>query len=117
MSKKKKGEPKLEPLKIFISAPIKNQEPEQIKIDFKKIDEIIKAAFETSDNDSFAVETVYADPEWLNDKSVASLGKVVQRMGECDIVFFTDDWAAAKDCIIEREIATLYDFPVLEITH
>ena len=117
MPRKKKEEPKLEPLKIFISAPMRDQEPEQIESGFEKIDKAIKMVFETSDNNTFAVETLHADPEWLNDEPVVGLGKAIQRMGECDVVFFTDNWAAAKGCIIEREIATLYEFPVLELTY
>lgn len=117
MPRKKKEEPKLEPLKIFISTPMRDQEPEQIELGFEKIDKAIKMVFESSDNNKFEVSTVHADPEWLNDDPVVGLGKAIQRMGECDVVFFTDNWAAAKGCIIEREIATLYEFPVLELTY
>ncbi len=117
MPRKKKEEPKLEPLKIFISAPMRDQEPEQIELGFEKIDKAIKMDFESSDNNTFEVSTEHADPEWLNDDPVVGLGKAIQRMGECDVVFFTDNWAAAKGCIIEREIATLYEFPVLELTY
>ncbi len=117
MPRKKKEEPKLEPLKIFISTPMRDQEPEQIELGFEKIDKAIKMVFESSDDNKFEVSTVHADPEWLNDDPVVGLGKAIQRMGECDVVFFTDNWAAAKGCIIEREIATLYEFPVLELTY
>lgn len=117
MPRNKKEEPRLEPLKIFISTPIRDQEPEQIKLGFEKIDKAIKMVFESSDNNRFEVSTVHADPEWLKDDPVVGLGKAIQRMGECDVVFFTDNWAAAKGCIIEREIATLYEFPVLELTY
>lgn len=117
MPRKKKEEPKLEPLKIFISTPMRDQESEQIELGFEKIDKAIKMVFESSDNNKFEVSTVHADPEWLKDDPVVGLGKSIQRMGECDVVFFTDNWAAAKGCIIEREIATLYEFPVLELTY
>lgn len=117
MPRKKKEEPKLEPLKIFISTPMKDQNPEQIELGFEKIDKAIKLVFESSDNNTFAVETTHADPEWFNDNPVVGLGKAIQRMGECDVVYFTDNWAGAKGCIIEREIATLYELPVLEFTY
>ena len=117
MPRKKKEEPKLEPLKIFISTPMRDQEPEQIELGFEKIDKAIKMVFKSSDNNTFEVSTEHADPAWLNDDPVVGLGKAIQRMGECDVVFFTDNWAAAKGCIIEREIATLYEFPVLELTY
>lgn len=117
MPRKKKEEPKLEPLKIFISTPMRDQEPEQIELGFEKIDKAIKMVFESSDDNRFEVSTEHADPEWLNDDPVVGLGKSIQRMGECDVVFFTDNWAAAKGCIIEREIATLYELPVLELTY
>ena len=117
MPRKKKEEKKLEPLTIFISAPMKDKSPEEIERGFAEISKAIKTLFENSDNNRFDVETTHADPEWFNDPPVVALGKAIQRMGEADVVFFTDNWPAGRGCIVERKVATLYELPVLELTY
>lgn len=117
MPRKKKEEKKLEPLTIFLSAPMKDKSPEEIERGFAEISKAVKMVFENSTDNPFDVKTTHADPEWFNDPPVVALGKAIQRMGEADVVFFTDNWAAGRGCIVEREVATLYELPVLELSY
>lgn len=110
------SEPTLAPITIFIGAPVGENDKEQILNGYNTIGNAIKKVFDSSDQ-NFNVAVTYPNPEWNLSESVEDLGKAIQMMGEADAIFLTDNWAAAKECIVLREIATLYKFPVLELLY
>ena len=42
------------------------------------------------------------------------LGKSLQKMAECDAVYFAEGWELARGCVIERAVAENYGFIIME---
>ena len=42
------------------------------------------------------------------------LGKALQKMAECDAVYFAEGWELAKGCVIERAVAEKYGLIIME---
>ena len=42
------------------------------------------------------------------------LGKALQKMAECDAVYFAEGWALARGCVIERAVAENYGLIIME---
>ena len=42
------------------------------------------------------------------------LGKALQKMAECDAVYFAEGWELAKGCVIERAVAENYGLIIME---
>ena len=42
------------------------------------------------------------------------LGKALQKMAECDAVYFAEGWELARGCVIERAVAEKYDLIIME---
>ena len=42
------------------------------------------------------------------------LGKALQKMAECDAVYFAEGWELARGCVIERAVAEKYGLIIME---
>lgn len=42
------------------------------------------------------------------------LGKALQKMAECDAVYFAEGWERARGCVIERSVAEKYGLIIME---
>ena len=42
------------------------------------------------------------------------LGKALQKMAECDAVYFAEGWELARGCVIERSVAEKYGLIIME---
>ena len=42
------------------------------------------------------------------------LGKALQKMAECDAVYFAEGWELARGCVIERSVAENYGLIIME---
>lgn len=41
------------------------------------------------------------------------LAKSLEKMSECDVVYFTKGWAAAQGCRVERDVAKAYGLMII----
>lgn len=55
----------------------------------------------------------YFEKNCIKQKPVYYLGKSLEHMALCNVVYFCKGWEEARGCRIEHEVATAYGIPVL----
>ena len=98
----------------MISQPMAGKTEEEIKVTRDKaINKLNELGYEL-------VNTLFAD-EWVakekaNDVANVPLwflAKSLQRMSECDAVYFCRDWEKMRGCIVEHNVANLYGLKLI----
>lgn len=102
---------------IMISQPMNGLTENEIKA-------VRENAIEVCEKMGFKVIDTYFDKEWADPKSmeqrgvkqipVAFLSKSIEKMAECDAVYFCKGWDKARGCKIEHDIATQYGLRIFE---
>lgn len=100
--------------KAMISQPMAGKTEEEIRTTRGKAIKKLKAS------DYELVDTLFTN-EWVakeksNDAAnipLWFLAKSLQKMSECDLVYFCKGWETARGCIIEHEAARQYGLDVL----
>lgn len=99
-------------MKVFISVPMRGRTDEEIAKAIaiakgklsemaEENNEVIKYA------DNFV--KVSSDMDIKNPStSMWCLGGAIQKMSECDAIYFCPGWQEARGCVIERHVAVLY---------
>lgn len=105
--------------KAMISQPMKNVRTEAEILETKK------RAEETLKSMGYEVVNTYFDDEWANPENmkkrgipesnipVAFMAKSIEKMAECQAVYFCKGWDETRGCLIEHEIAEKYGLTVL----
>ena len=98
--------------KVMISQPMRNLSKEAISKKRRKYATLLH-------NAGFEIVDTYFSEEFNNKKvleekkivkpSVYFLGKAIEKMGECDTVFFAKGWEDSIGCSIEHLVAVSYD--------
>lgn len=97
-------------MKVFISVPMRGRTDEEILDDIE--DAKCKLAMANSEND----EPIYyvdnfvktAFEAGIKNYSIWCLGRAIQKMSECDAIYFCPGWKKARGCLIERQVAIEY---------
>ena len=99
-------------MKAMISQPMAGKTDEEI------LASKTKAAKDLEDMGYEVVNTFFAD-EWCKPERLKELGivniplwflsKSLEKMSECDAVYFCKGWANARGCRLEHEAALRYD--------
>ena len=96
--------------KVMISQPMKDKTAEEILSQKKK-------ALEFLEKNGYEVVNTYFSDEWntndLEDQGVVNiplffLAKSLEKMAECDAIYFCDGWQDARGCKLEHAAATSY---------
>ena len=96
--------------KVMISQPMKDKTAEEILSQKKK-------ALEFLEKNGYEVVNTYFSDEWnsndLEDRGVVNiplffLAKSLEKMAECDAVYFCDGWQDTRGCKLEHAAATSY---------
>ena len=96
--------------KVMISQPMKDKTEDEILAQKKK-------AIEFLEKDGYEVVNTYFSDDWkandLEDRGVANiplffLAKSLEKMAECDAVYFCDGWQDTRGCKLEHAAATNY---------
>lgn len=99
-------------MKAMISQPMAGKTNEEIQMTK------VKAAKDLEDMGYEVVDTLFSG-DWCNQESLKRLGianiplwflsKSLEKMSECDAVYFCKGWANARGCRLEHEAALRYD--------
>lgn len=99
-------------MKVFISVPMRGRTDEEIAeaIEIAK-SKLSKMAQENHEYiiyvDNFV--KVSSDMDIKNPStSMWCLGGAIQKMSECDAIYFCPGWDEARGCVIERQVAVQY---------
>ena len=96
--------------KVMISQPMKDKTAEEILSQKKK-------ALEFLEKNGYEVVNTYFSDEWnsndLEDQGVVNiplffLAKSLEKMAECDAIYFCDGWQDTRGCKLEHAAATRY---------
>ena len=96
--------------KIFISQPMRDKTQERIVNARNEAVAIIREKY----NDDVIILESYK-PEFKDLPPIACLGESLKIMAEADVVVFIGDWASARGCKIEHEVADKYGKTIVEI--
>lgn len=91
--------------KVFLSTGISNRTEEEIRESFANMMRAWRMAFP---DDEFEFVENYSEPGPEDAGRLWYLGRAIQKLGECDAVFFDHHWSRHKGCRIEREVAENY---------
>lgn len=93
--------------KAMISQPVTDKTEEEIKTTrnkaIKKLNEL-----------GYEVVNILFTNEWVTkEKPLWYLAKLLQKMSECDAVYFCRGWARTRDCNVEHTVADLYGLKII----
>ena len=97
-------------MKVMISQPMKNLSEDIISRDRKQAEEVLKKKGYTIVNNYFKKEWKESDK---TNKDLWYLGKSLQKMAECDAVYFCDGWFYSSGCQLEYQAACKYGLKIL----
>ena len=96
--------------KLFVSVPMRDRKPGQIRYSIKKLQHIAEAIWEQE----FEVVTGYyvseVQPDWCKNEAVYHLGNAIKHLSECDY-YIGVEWpnGVYRGCAIENDVAYEYD--------
>lgn len=93
-------------IKIFISQPMRNKTREEILLEREKLKIAIKR--DIFPNENIELINSVLDENDAKNKPLWCLGKSIQLLSEADVVIFTEDYAKARGCRVERICAGYY---------
>ena len=109
--------PKLPPVRLFISQPMRGKTDEQIESEREKLVEIAEAVYfgrggvEVIDSFFKGGLDVPAGAK----APLYYLSKSLELLATADVAIFAEDWQGARGCRIEHECAKQYRVPMIEI--
>lgn len=99
-------------MKVFISIPMKGRSDIEIKKEMNLVANAIK--MEYGDHieiiDSFIADS---PPDNAGRDGVWYLAKSIEMLGQAQLAVFIGEWKTARGCIVEHQVATLYNIPIL----
>ena len=98
-------------MKVMISMPMNGRNEAEVKENKKKIKEAFAKLHIEVVNNIFLESPRQGE---YNNEALFYLAKSIDIMGKVDAVYFTKDWASARGCRIEREIAKAYGVKILD---
>ena len=108
------NEVKQEPIKVFISQPMKDKTDDQIKEERARAITSIKKLIKEGgrdENDFEVIESFFegaphsAAPAWF-------LGEGIKLMSKANVIYFVKGWEDARGCQIEKLVAEKYKIGV-----
>lgn len=109
--------PKLPPVRLFISQPMRGKTDEQIESEREKLVEIAETVYfgrggvEVIDSFFKGGLDVPAGAK----APLYYLSKSLELLATADVAIFAEDWQGARGCRIEHECAKQYRVPIIEI--
>lgn len=109
--------PKLPPVRLFISQPMRGKTDEQIESEREKLVEIAEAVYFGGGGveviDSFFKGGL--DVPAGAKAPLYYLSKSLELLATADVAIFAEDWQGARGCRIEHECAKQYRVPMIEL--
>jgi hypothetical protein len=100
-------------MKVFISVPMRGRTNEEINNDIAIAKgKLAEMAQENNEYiiyvDNFVGIPLKNEINDIENPSMWYLGAAIQKMSECDAIYFCPGWCGARGCVIERHVAVLY---------
>lgn len=99
-------------MKVFISQPMRDKTPEEIKAVRLAAEMMVKVIFPKK---KIEIIDSYFEENADSVSPLANLGKSLELMSTADIAVFCSGWAEARGCIVEKTTCKLYDIPFISI--
>lgn len=100
-------------MKVFISQPMKNKTPEEIKAVRLATEMMVKAIFSGK---KIEIINSYFEKNADSSSPLANLGKSLELLATADIAVFCYGWEEARGCRIESAACVAYEIPFIEVT-
>lgn len=100
-------------MKVFISQPMKNKTPEEIKAVRLAAEMMVKVIFPEKKID---IIDSYFEENADSASPLANLGKSLELLATADIAVFCYGWEEARGCRIESAACVAYEIPFIEVT-
>ena len=97
-------------MKVFISQPMKGKTDEQILTERNGAISKIERVY--PDSQIEVIDSFFAD---YDGNAVQFLGKSILKLGEADLIVFLPGWDKARGCLVEEEVAKLYEIERLYV--
>jgi len=96
--------------KVFVSVPMKGRTDEAIREEIEEIRAKYRADHPGEELLFYSnlIETKLPVERTVKHEAVWYLGRALMNMSYCDDVAFSENWANATGCIIERQVWALY---------
>lgn len=99
---------------VMISLPMAGRTDEEIKADFERAGEYLKAqGFEVVMNSIFDADWIYREGSGIRQPGLWYLGNALIKMSFCDAVYFMNGWENARGCQIEHSAAEKYGLELI----
>lgn len=97
-------------MKVFISVPMGGRTDEEIAKDIAIAKSKLSEMAEENNEVIEYVDNFVSMPQNTDIKnpSMYCLGGAIQKMSECDAIYFCPGWDEARGCVIERQVAVQY---------
>ena len=97
--------------KLFISQPMRDKTPEQIKAEREKA---VKSAERELGEKVEVLDSYFECQSPMNvHGGIWYLGKSIMLLAKADVVYFCKDWENYRGCRVEHEVAMEYDVPLV----
>lgn len=95
-------------MKVFISQSMKNVDPDTIKENIGRIEEILVDKF---GEDVEIIDSL--NPDYKSHTPVECLSWSLGKLAEADLVYFSKGWRSARGCKIEKQVALAYGYATI----
>ena len=100
-------------MKVFISQPMRDKTPEEIKAVRLAVEMMVKVIFPEK---KIEIIDSYFEGNADSASPLANLGKSLELMSTADIAVFWYGWEEARGCRIESAACVAYEIPFIEVT-
>lgn len=98
-------------MKVFLSQPMRGKTHEEILSNIREVQEFL-----TKYLDSTNIEIIESySPKNKNKEPLVALGDSIKEMAKADLAVFLDDWNQYRGCLIENQVAKIYEVPHIQI--
>lgn len=99
-------------VKVFISVGMTDRSEEDVRKDIHRAETVLKKMYK---NVPFVIVHNY-DCKPSDDMEVSRLwylGRAIEKMGECDVIFFVKGYDQYTGCLVEDFVAKKYKMPIV----
>lgn len=110
---------KNEPIRVFISVPMKDRSDEEIDAAIYEEKEIFLKTLVKDENlvtfvDNFHGYKNHQFYENTNNKSLSYIGEAFKKLATCSVAVFGKGWKEARGCMMEAIACTMYDISIID---
>ena len=97
--------------KVFLSTGFSDRNEKEIRERFADMMRAWRMAFP---DDEFEFVDNYSEPGPKGASRTWYLGRAIQKLGDCDVIFMDHDWSLHDGCCVECDVAKRYGIVIYE---